>query len=747
LAATDPNASLRDSGTLAAFPSGWVVAHRPIPLAYYYNILRKRRWLVLAVTVALTAGLAILCLCTTPVYRAYARIQVEAETPLIGSLNELLQKTDAGDAFVQTQIQVLKSENLAGRTIEQLKLADSLIPPHKLANIPEAARKARLIERFEKSLTVELVPRTRMLVVGYENTSPELAAKVATSLAENYIDHAFRQKYDATRQASAWMEQQLGDLKAQVEASQQAVVEYERQNQIVNTNEKQNVLEQMLSDLSRDLTNAESERVQTESLYREVLANRSRIGGLAHNDLLQKLEEKAADLQGQHTEASAQYGPLFPKVLRLQQQIDDNQGQIAREQNRVMERIGRDYDAARNREALAAAAVTAQKERVGKLNQLLVQHNLLQREFEGNQQLYQNLLQRLKEASVSAGLRSTNIQLIDPALTPLRPVRPQAALHITLGFLAGAFLGIVSALARESWDCSVTTAGEVEALLGAPTLAVIPRDSSSGRGKDSWVSRIGRPVLQPRHANIGPATAPMGAHQGIGLTMSRQPQSPTAEAYRTLRTALLLAVGPPAPKRVLVTSTSAGEGKTATALNLALALAQQTGPVLVCDCDLRQGSIARLLGMENTRGLSGVLSGVESLDEAIVPYAAQPRLWVLTAGPAPANPAELLASDVMASVCRQLMARFEHVIMDSPPVLAVTDTTILSHLADGVVLVAESDRTIRDALLRTRSILESTGARILGAVLNKVDLRLLDQGGYGDRSYYRAYPRCPYADS
>jgi succinoglycan biosynthesis transport protein ExoP len=702
-------------------------------LANYWHILLKHRWTVLTTTLVLTTIVAVASFRMTPIYRASARVQVEAETPLINSITDIYQKADADDAFLQTQIQVLKSESLAWRTIEELELPEHLLSPAKLASIEPDKRKVQLIATFEKNLSVELVPKTRMLIVSFENPDSQLAAQVATTLVNNYIDYNFRLKYDATRQASGWMEQQLDELKAKVEKSQQALVEYERQNQIVNTNEKQNILEQMLSDLSRDLTTAQSERMQKESLYHEVLANRAQVAALAHNELLQRLEEKSSDLQGQYTETISQYGPNFPKAVRLRQQSEENKSEIEQEQNRVSDRSRKDYDAARNRENLAAMAVATQRDQVGKLNQLLVQHNLLQRDFEGNQQLYQSLLQRLKDATVSAGLRSTNIHLVDAALPPTSPVRPKRPLNIALGFLAGVVLGVMGAFVREAFDHSIKTAEEVEALLDAPTLAVIPLERPALSSKPGLRSRIA--AREERDSSRGKAVA---------LTIIEKPQSVLAEAYRALRTAIVLSLAPHAPKILLVTSSHSGEGKTATASNLAQSLAQQKGPVLLVDCDLRKGNTARLLGLENDKGLSTVLTGHHTVDEALQQFGPQPNLWVLNAGPTPPNPAELLASDTMAKLIRQLAERFEHVIIDSPPVLAVTDATILSNLVDGVVLVAESGRTAQVALLRTRSILENAGARILGVVLNKLDLRQLGYYGYYSYYYYQYYSRYPH---
>jgi capsular exopolysaccharide synthesis family protein len=703
-----------------------------LSLASYWHILLKHRWTILTTALVLTTIVAIVSFRMTPIYKASSRVQVEAETPLIQSISEMYEKADADDAFLQTQIQVLKSESLAWRTIEQLGLTQHLISPARLAKIDPDKRKVELIATFERDLSVELVPKTRMLIVGFESPDPQLAAQISTTLVNNYIDYNFRLKYDATRQASGWMEQQLDELKAKVETSQQALVQYEREHQIVNTNDKQNVVEQMLSDLSRDLTNAESERVQKESLYHEVLANRAQVAALAHNELLQRLEEKASDLQGQYTEAVSQYGPNFPKAVRLHEQIDEMQTQIQTEQTRVIDRIHKDYDAARSRENLASAAVGAQKEQVGKLNQLLVQHNLLQRDFEGNQQLYQSLMQRLKDATVSAGLRSTNIHLVDAALPPASPVRPKRPLNIALGFLAGVVLGVMGAFVREAFDHSIKTAEEVEALMDAPTLAVIPLERSAFSSK---------PALTE-----GMTAEETKAHtrKSVALTILEKPQSVLAEAYRALRTAIVLSLAPNAPKLLLVTSSHSGEGKTSTALNLAQTMAQQKGPVLLMDCDLRKGNIARLLGLNAKQGLSTVLTGNDKLEDTLQQFGPQPNLWILSAGPVPPNPAELLASETMAELFRTLAARFEHVVVDSPPVLAVTDATILSSMVDAVVLVAESGRTAQAALLRTRTILENAGARILGVVLNKLDLRQLGYYGYAGYYYYQYYSRYSY---
>jgi capsular exopolysaccharide synthesis family protein len=392
---------------------------------------------------------------------------------------------------------------------------------------------------------------------------------------------------------------------------------------------------------------------------------------------------------------------------------------MERERKRIEVRIRNDYLAALGRERLLSAAVAQEKVEVGKLSQLLIEHNILKREFETNQQLYDSLLQRLKDATVSAGLRATNIHLVDSALVPTAPVRPRIMYNIAVGLLVGLVLGVTLAFVQESLDTSVKSAEELERLVAAPALAVIPL------ARSSWLKK-GGDRSQPLNGSV----------ESIVLG---HPSSTLAESYRTLRTSILLSSAARPPQALLVTSAQPREGKTSTSLNLALGLALRGVPVAVVDADLRRPGISRALGLsQNGAGLSTLLSGAHSLDEVLRQFEPVPNLWVLPSGPEAPNPADLFSSPTMENLIQELRGRFEHVVVDSAPLLLVTDATILSRLVDGVLLVVESGVTARRALVRAHKILESAGGRILGTVLNKWDVR--DEGyfsGYG--SYYYAY--------
>jgi len=696
-------------------------------LRFYWDILLKHRWTVLTVVFLVTTLVAIVSFKTAPVYEATARVEIEGETPEVQSFNDLFRNNGNSmeDTFLQTQVRVLRSDNLAWQTIEELGLAGNprFIPAGELTERPTpkspTARQTLLTRRFKSGLRVELVRDTRMLEISFQSEDPQLAARVANALVRNYAEYNFRKRYNATRQASGWMEQQLDELKAKVEKSQQALVDYERQNAIVNVSDKQNVVEQRLADLTRDLTNAQSDRVQKESLYELARANASEVAFIAQNELLQKLEEKSADLKAQYVDALGQYGPNFPKVVRLRDQVNEIQSLIDRERRRIVEKIRNDYMAASGREKLLMAAVARQKAEVGTLSQLLIQHNILEREFETNQQLYDNLLRRLKDATVSAGLRATNIHQVDTALPPTVPVRPRKLRDTALGLMVGVILGVTLAFVREGLDNSIKSADDVERLTSRPVLAIIPAHSP-GLTK-SWLERRrDKDALETRR---------------VELAVVREPGSALAEAFRALRTSVLLSSAPQPPQALLVTSSQPGEGKSCTTLNLGLALAQRGGQVVIVDADLRQAAIGPTLGLVAEKGLSSLLTGADGLDEVLQRVEWVPNLWVLPAGARPPNPAELLSSTSMESMLNELRRRFDHIVMDSPPLLLVTDPTILSNLVDGVVLVVENEATTRGALIRACRVLESAGGRILGVVLNKVDMR--HDGYYG--RFYRRY--------
>ncbi len=703
--------------------------------ASFWLIVMKRLTTIIVATVAVAVLTGIYTFRMAPVYKATATVEVETTTPQLQSLSEAYRQTGGDDyTFLTTQIQVLQSNKLASTTLEQL----GMDPDGGAAGMPKipgqtpaqtaAARKTALIEGFKEGLSIEPLKDSRILAVSYESNNPELAARAVNQLIDNYTNSNFEERNEFTRHASADMEEQLQELKAKVEKSQQALIDYERQNLIINVGEKGTINDERLEQLNKDYTVAEGDLDQKQSVYELAKANEGQVGIIVEDKVLQSLEEKYNDLKSQYADALVQYGPNFPKAARLHDQLTQTQGLIDNARKQAIAKVHNDYLAALSREKLLGEALAKEKANVSAINERMIDYNILKREFEINQQLYESLLQRLKDATLSASLQVTNVHVIDSATIPSSPIRPNRRRNLAAGVMIGLILGVTLAFVQEALDSSVRTTEEAERLVNAPALAIIPAETDSYRRKQLATN----------------ATTPGAlAASGVGLAVLTRPSSPMAESFRSLRTSVLLSTAPRPPQTLLVTSAQMGEGKTSTATNLAMSFAQRQGPVLIIDADMRRPSVAKTLGVGNEKGLSSFLTGAHSLDEVLIQYERIPNLWILPAGPRPPDPAELLSSHMMDTTLKDMLKRFTQIVIDSPPLLLVTDAVILSAMVDGVILVVSSGTTARGALSRAHRILDNAGSRVLGMVLNKVDMRF--DTYYG--SYYGPYHQSYYDEA
>jgi polysaccharide biosynthesis transport protein len=427
----------------------------------------------------------------------------------------------------------------------------------------------------------------------------------------------------------------------------------------------------------------------------------------------------------EYAAALNQYGPNFPRVQRLQAQVKEFDQLIETEKKNVMNRTENDYRAARQRELLLTEALDKQKAETNQQAERLVQYNILKREAEANKQLYEGLLTKLKEAGISAGLRSSNIRVVDPAMIPSSPARPAKTRNIALSFLVGLVGGIGLALMREYLDNTIKTPDDIELITKLPSLAVVP--AFEGANRKSRAMRLLR-------------GAPVNGNQAqIELFSHYLPKSQISEAFRALRTALLLSQAEHPPQVILVTSALPREGKTTAAANLAVTLAQLGDRTVLVDGDLRKPGVSRVLSLtdEKYAGLSSYLAGVSNLDLVTIHHPAIENLSAIPTGPLPPNPADLLSSHRMKEAIAELRKRYKFIVIDTPPILAVTDAVILSVQADGVLLVVRSGKTSKEAFMRTRDLLASVKSRVLGVVLNAVDSSSPD--------YHYSYRYYPYS--
>jgi capsular exopolysaccharide synthesis family protein len=691
----------------------------------YLRVLRKYRLTILAFVVATLLAVALVSLRLPKRYEAVARIALDRESP-----TTLVQDTMAVDRwgfqdYLRTQIRVLESETLAAQTIRALDWGrEPALAERENARAVAGAlalesglgdqRESQLIRQFLDNLRVIAVPNTWLVEVRFYSTDPEQAARVANAHAHNFIEHNFRTKYEATRKASDWLGEQLRELRARVERADEQLHEFERRTNLLSTGEKQNIHTQRLADLNRELAVAEADRVARESRHRQAAASQGT--GFLQDELLTTLSERLTALRARRAEGRTQLGPQHPRMRRLQEQIAEVEAQVRAQQQAIRNRLQADYEAALKREELVRQLVEQQKTDVNQLNQRLIQYNILKREAAAQKQLYDSLLQRLEEAGITSGLRSSNIRVVDPARVPLEPYSPRLGLNVLLALCVSLPLGIALAFLRDHLDNTVKTPDEVERYGALATLAVVP-------------------LADPLSRNHSVRALSSAAEKsGVALVTHDQPQSPLAEAFRSLRTWVMLSVPERPPRVLLVTSGQPVEGKTSTAVNLSIALAQRGDKVALVDADLRKPSIHDFLPSNGSGGLSAYLAGAQGAD-GLVATTSVPNLCVLPAGPVPPNPAELLSAERMRELLLRLGREYDYVVVDSPPLLSVTDATVLSVLVDGVILVVRSGTTTREGLRHSRQLLLNANARVLGAVLNAVDLRSPDYYYYCSKVY------------
>lgn len=702
----------------------------------YLLILRKHQWLIVSFMLTVVTIVSVATFRMRPVYVATAKLEIDRESSNILPF----QGTDSYDYmmdmenYIETQSRILTSETMALQTIRNSGLASNpefsnggvvseAIATGSLAN----QKRPPEIAAFLGSLSVKRVPNSRLMEVSFESTDPVLAARILNAHLENFKAQNIQSRYDSTAEASTWLASQLSDLKLKVEKSESDRINYERQNQIWSVdNDKNNMTTQRLSDLNKDLTDAESETLKKRALYEYAESGAlDAVPQIRDNAILLELEKKRSELSGQYTDSLNQYGPNFPKVQRLQAQMKSLDEQILKERKGLILQLKSDYNEAKARQELLSQRLDQQKAETNAMSEKMVQYNILKREAEANKALYEGLLTKLKEAGISAGLKSSNIRIVDPAMIPSYPSRPARTRNIALAFLVGLVGGVGLALLREYLDNTVKTPDDVETLSRLPSLAVVPA--------------FGDTAGSSQRKNLLKGISSNGHDKRIELVAQHLPKSQVAEAFRALRTALLLSQADHPPQVILVTSALPREGKTTAAANLAVTLAQLGDKTVLVDADLRKPGVGRLLNLGTGKyaGLSSYLAGASSLDLVTVPHPAIPNLAAIPTGPLPPNPADLLSSHRLADAIAELRGKYKFIVIDSPPIMAATDAVILSVQADGVLLVVRSGETPKEAFTRSRDLLVSVKSNLLGVVLNAVDA--------GAPDYYYSYRYYPYS--
>jgi polysaccharide biosynthesis transport protein len=741
--AQDPRGVNRERQTHAGSFAG--AGESEAHLLDYVRILYKRRRVALTAFVIVMMAAAVYTFTTTPVYEARSRLLIESDNPNVVSFAEVINEEQAKADYYQTQYNILQSRALARRTIENLKLWDKApfnaaagesgstlavlaraggaiaaatsgtaagsehaLAERGVASFDETARESGAIDVFLANLSVSPIRNSRLVDLKYRLPDPEMAAVITNALAKSYIEQNLEYKFLASKEASDWLGERLAEQRKYVELAEAKLQQYREQNDAISLEDRENIVVQKLTDLNSAVTQAKTERFQKEALYRQLqsLGRDSRaldsFPAILANSFIQQQKAELARLQSQYAQMAEKLGDRHPEMVKLRSAIEMTEVRLDGEIGKVVDSVNNEFQAAVAKEESLTAALNSQKNEALAMNRKAIEYSVLERDVQSNKQLYESLLQRAKETGISSELKTSNIRVVDHAERPSNPVVPNTLLNLVAAIFGGGLFAGVLAFFFEYMDNRIKSPDEIRTHLGLPCLGLLP------------------------------AVAAAKGEAGYPLVNSGVPLNFT-EAMRAIRTNVLFSASTPGAQTLVVTSTGPGEGKSIVAANLAMSLAHADSRVLLIDADMRKPKAHELFSMPQEPGLSNLLVGQVKANETVrsTPVAG---LWVLPAGRTPPNPAELLGSKRLRDFLGTLNERFDWVVIDSPPVMAVTDATVIAHTASGVLFVVGAEMTNRHNANRALDQLQQAQARFVGAVLNRVDL---DQNPYYYSHYYR----------
>jgi capsular exopolysaccharide synthesis family protein len=690
--------------------------------ASLWRIIRDRKGTIAAFVLIVVTMVVTVSLLMKPQYEAVGRVVAvlhrDNDPGVLGFRGaDALSLEDPEDrSAIDTQISILETDALALQVINTLQLDKN---PKFTGRQEQAIDQDELVRMFHKRLKISKVKGTRLIEIRFRSSDAQLAADVVNGLAKEYVDEYYRSQFQASMQLSDFLAHQSKELRAKVETSQRRLLDYQKENQLLGLEDKQNIVTVRLSDLNRELTSAEDDRVRKEVNYRLAASGHPELLAQPEPDnLLTRLRGQQSDLESQIAQASVQLGPAHPRMAELSRQLAQVQTSIAAEVKRIGEHITNEYQAAVERERMLKDGLEAQKRTADKLNASAVQSDILKHEFETNRKLYEDLQQKQKEIAISASLKLSNIWIVDPARPPKRPVEPDvlrnAALSVLFGIFGGVLLG--ASLAKMS-ERTISSLEQAQSLSPLPALGALP-------------------LLEPKRKNLLHRRLPAG--NGLlepALVSLLEPMSPATESYKAVLTSLLLSQATP-PEVIQITSALPGEGKTTVSTNLAILLARLRRRVLLVDADLRHPQVHLAAELRTNVGLGPLLRNSVKFDEAVMSWPAVPNLFILPAGSVILpDDTELLMWSFKDWVDRW-RDQFDHIIIDSPPVLPVADAIRMSVEVDSVILVIRSGQIDRNAFLRAQDSLSNVNARVAGFVLNGAHLNLSEI-----ESYSRYYGR------
>jgi len=725
-----------------------------INLRDYLRVIQKRRWTVITVFAIIVITVAIHTFTATPIYEATTRLIIDKENPNVVSIQEVMAIDASGTDYYQTQYKIIESRSVARKVVRRLHLDNSeeFFPKPKenlISNLKRSIQEtitfwedsiasllntekekkedikpdesegfepdSPLVSDFIKRIKVNPIRNSRLVDVGFEGKDPVLTTKITNTLADVYIGQNLETKLRAVQDAVRWLHNRIEEERKKVGKAEHALLRYKEKHSIVTdfSSDVEKITAQKLAEMNTQLVEVESKRVEAETRYKQAMAlvatpdMLDSISEVLDNRLIQEIKAMEVELFRRMSELSKKYGQKHPRMVAIESELNTLQKRRTQEVNRIINSLKNEYRVALAKENSLKAALAKQKKESLELNQKAIEYGVLRREVESARQMYELLIKRFKETSLTEDMKTGNIRVVDGAEVPKHPVKPKKKLNILLAIIVGLVMGIGLAFFFEYLDNTIKIPEDVEKYLKIPFLGPTPLFSTKSKGDTE-------------------------DDTNSALVTLHSSKSTASESYRGIRTSILLSSAESAPQVILISSTGPLEGKTITTANLAVTMAQAGSKVIILDCDMRRPMMHKLFSMTRDQGISNLLAESSDVKRAIF-HTKIPNLDIIPCGPIPPNPSEILGSTRMASLLNVLRKKYAHILIDSPPSIAVTDAVVLSKFVDGVVLVIRADSTVREVAKNCVAQFGAVGANIIGVVLNGVDI------GRDSYYYYQYY--------
>ena len=723
-----------------------------VQLREYFKIVVKYR-MIIGCSVGICLLLALMYAFTaTPHYMADSKVRISTYEPVLTAtkIEDLLQQKSKEATYLETQVQEMKSYSLADKVLEDGKIRDALFKKpssgffeqlfggsernvnrntEPVDRISGYKVPISYIKKYLRLIEIKPIRRTSLVTIEATAEEPELAALMANRHALAYIDWVRANRIDQQARGLTFLRAQADELREKVADLERELADYAEANSIVAVNKDENITAQKMAQLNKLLTDATAKRIEAENMYKEAETALSNPSAGFDDQSTQNMRSELAKLEGEYQQMSAKFTANYPRMQQLKSQIEGLKKSIQAQRRQIVLGLKAKMSAAQQEEKNLLDELEQQKSQAFELSKREVQYNVLNRDLTSSRELLQNVLKQIKETSLAVESNASNVTVVDYAVTPKFPAFPRKKLIAVVGLAIGLGVGLGIGVLLNYLDNSIRTPEDVARVLKLPSLGVVPSFESektlaaSAAAGQQPAAVPGQELALAKSQNAAPPT----------VVYLNDPRAPASEAYRAIRTGILLSQAGEAPRTILVSSAQSSEGKTTSTINLAACLASAGGRVVLVDADLRRPSVYKYFSLEtNEPGLVEVIAGQRTLEEVIIPDVIR-RVAVIPSGKIPPNPAELLGSLEMATIIDRLSQAFDYVLIDSPPVLPVTDSVILSRCVDGVVLVVRGSATPRKVVNDAKNRLAAVGAHFLGVVLNDVNLNS------GDYYYYHRY--------